>query len=266
MSQSEPSYYTVGPLTEIHWGSLSLPTYYLIISLTYCLCVLWFYKRCESRQLPQKNAMDISLILMIFGFIGGRLGHVLFEYPEFYLKNPWQIFYFWQGGFVFYGGALLAYLMAALSIRKMKMTFWLWHDTLAPVIAFGYALGRLACFFAGCCYGKVCNLPWALPLKQVDLQTGLTQTLLRHPTPLYAAFYEFAVVIFLLWYEKQKPQLGRVFLNWVALHSIGRILMETFRDDPRGIQFFNLSISTFISLILLMSSLLWIYKLKKNLK
>ncbi len=255
MNPGEPSFYTTGPLTEIQIGSLVIPTYYLVISLTYCIGILWFYKRCETRQLPQKNALDMSLIIMIFGFIGARLGHVIFEEPQFYLKNPIQIFYFWQGGFVFYGGALLAYLIAALSVRKLKLTFWLWHDTLAPVIALGYAFGRLGCFLTGCCFGKVCDWPWSIPLQQTHITTGVVEHILRHPTPLYAFTIEIFIVLFLLWYEKQKPVLGRVFLIWVALHSLNRIVMEYFRDDPRGIEVFNLSISTFISLILFVASL-----------
>jgi phosphatidylglycerol:prolipoprotein diacylglycerol transferase len=37
---------------------------------------------------------------------GGRLGYCLFYKPEFYLANPLQIFFVWQGGMSFHGGLL----------------------------------------------------------------------------------------------------------------------------------------------------------------
>lgn len=244
------SFNVIGPLPFLDFGFTTIPTYYLILSLTYCVGILWFYMRCEQRNLPLKNAMDISLIVLVFGFIGARLTHVVLEQLNYYLDRPIEILYFWQGGFVFYGGALLAYLTTYLYARRLQITFWLWHDTIAPVLAFGYATGRLACYFAGCCYGDPCPLPWAVPLQQVDVHTGVVSTVLRHPTQLYASFFEFGILIFLLWYEKRKPQLGRVFLYWVKLHCIGRLIMELFRDDPRGPEILRLSVSAMISLVL----------------
>lgn len=253
MNSSPPEFYTLGPLPEINLGFVTLPTYYTVLSLTYCLGIFWFYKRCESRNLSQKAAMDIGLLILVGGFIGARLFHVLFEYPGHYWQNPIEVFYFWQGGFVFYGGFLFAYGSVYLYARKLKLTFWLWHDTAAPVLAGGYALGRLACFLVGCCYGKVCDLPWGTALKQVNIHTHEVAILLRHPTQLYASIFEFSTLAFLLWYEKRRPQVGNVFLAWVFLHSLGRIIMEIFRDDPRGAQYFGLSISTLISVVLMIT-------------
>lgn len=259
MDGGHPHFYTVGPLPQIDLGFTQIPTYYLVISLTYCFSILWFYKRCETRNLPQRNAMDISLILLVFGFIGARLAHILFEEPSHYSENPAQIFSFWQGGFVFYGGALLGYFMAFLYARRLKITFWLWHDTLAPVLAFGYATGRLACFLTACCYGAVCDLPWAVATKQVDIESGVVSTLLRHPTQLYASFIEYGILAFLLWYEKRKPPLGQAFLLWVILHGLNRLIMEAFRVDPRGPSILSFSVSAIVSLVIIVSagSVLW---------
>src|SRR5690606_6314306 len=105
----------------------------------------------------------------------------------------------------------------------------------APVLAFAYAAGRSACFLAGCCYGRYCDLPWAID--------G------RHPTQLYAAAWEMGVVFILLGLRPspffQNP--GRIFYLWMILHGIGRFIMEAFRDDFRGPSL-GLSISGWISL------------------
>ncbi|MCJ8276146.1 MAG: prolipoprotein diacylglyceryl transferase [Bdellovibrionales bacterium] len=214
MDYGLPASYTIGPLPQIHIGELTLPSYYAVISIACTICVYWFYRRCDSRNLNNRNAMDISLLILIIGFIGARLAHVLFEFPQYYLEHPIEILYFWQGVFVFYGGAILGYLSAAFYARRLKMTFWLWHDTLAPVMALGYAIGRVACFLEGCCYGKVCNLPWAIHLHEVDSQ-GIMPRALSHPTHLYAIGTELITLAVLLFVERRRPNLGVVFLLWV---------------------------------------------------
>ncbi len=249
MHSQLPEFYPIGPYPEINLGFVTLPTYYTVLSLTYCVAIFWFYKRCETRNLSQRNAMNIGLIVLFAGFIGARVFHILFEYPSYYLEDPIQVFYFWQGGYVFYGGFILAYVAAFIYAKKLRLTFWLWHDTLAPVLAGGYAMGRMACFLVGCCYGAACDLPWAVDLKQADVHSGVVSTVSRHPTQLYAVIFELVIMAFLIWYEKRKPPLGNVFLSWVGLHAIGRIIMETFRVDPRGGVYVGLSISTWISIL-----------------
>ena len=198
--------------------------------------------------------MDLGLVLLITGFLGARLFHIVFEKPSYYLSHPLEVFYFYQGGFVFYGGAILAYLTALVFIKKLKLNFWPWHDVLAPVVALGYTLGRLACFFVGCCYGKLCDLPWAFPLKQMNLNSKKIEILLRHPTPLYASGLELLTLFFLLWFETKKPKPGQVFLIWILCHSVNRTIMEIFRDDPRGPQIYGMSLSMTISFTLFLIS------------
>ena len=265
MKTQLPDFYTVGPLPELNLGFVILPTYHVMLSLLYCLAIFWFYKRCETRNLSQKNAMELGLIVLFSSFVGARLFHVFFEYPSYYRQYPMEVLYFWQGGFVFYGGFILGYLLAFLYARKLKLTFWLWHDTLAPILAGGYALGRLACFLVGCCFGKPCDLPWAVSMGQVHVQSDALFSLSRHPTQLYASLTEGLTLLFLLWYEKRKPPLGNVFLAWVGLHSIGRIIMEIFRDDPRGGTYWGLSLSTHISIVLILTVFcVFIYRRKTS--
>jgi phosphatidylglycerol:prolipoprotein diacylglycerol transferase len=181
-----------------------------------------------------KIALDAALIVMVAALVGARLFHVLYENPEIYRANPWAVFYLWNGGFVFYGGALLAAVCGFAFVHwKVPREQLNYLDLFAPVASLAYALGRWGCFFAGCCYGRYCDLPWAV--------NG------RHPTQLYASFWEIGTVLILLGFEKKSPARGRVFFLWLILHAIGRILMESFRDDFRGPNFL-FSVSTWISL------------------
>ncbi|UOF00888.1 prolipoprotein diacylglyceryl transferase [Bdellovibrio reynosensis] len=225
--------------------TLNIPTYYLVISLTICICLYWSTRRAFAYDLSKKLTLDLGLLIMVTGFIGGRLFHVLYEDIAYYRESMWRIFEFWNGGFVFYGGALLAGLCGYLFLRKKdshRLPTYL--DMLAPLLCFSYAAGRLACLLAGCCFGKYCELPWAI--------SG------RHPTQAYAALWELGVLFILLGIEKGvresgQPKIfkksGSLFYLWMILHSLGRFIVESLRDDFRGPEF-GISVSSWISAVI----------------
>ncbi len=244
------------PLIRIS-DTLVIPTYYLILSGAVCLALLWVSRRSVLFGLSRQRALDLSLIIMVSGFIGGRLFHVFYENYDFYLEDPTRVLYFWNGGFVFYGGALLSGLCAFIYLRATEpKDLKRYLDLFAAPLSFTYILGRIACFFAGCCYGRYCDLPWAINA--------------RHPTQLYAVFWEVGTLILVLAIEKTaikdrfKPLkgTGSVFYLWILLHACGRLVMEAFRDDFRG-PTLGLSISSWIS-VGLVALAVWLLSLNKE--
>lgn len=226
--------------------TVSIPTYYLIISLAVCVALIWVTHRAEGAGLNQRRVLDISLIIMCAGFVGGRLLHVFYEEPSYYKDHPFEILSFWNGGFVFYGGALLAGLGSVLYVFATdRKKLGIYADLFAPVAALTYALGRGACFLAGCCYGKFCELPWAV--------AG------RHPTQIYAALWELGTVFILLGLARPSLKPGFIFSLWMVLHGMGRLLMELFRDDFRG-PTLGFSLSSWISLAIIAVGFILIFK------
>lgn len=228
---------------------LDIPSFFLVISLVISAGLFWIVRRCDHYLLPKKNVLDLSLLLMMSALFGARVFHVVYENFDYYQQNPVRIFYIWEGGFVFYGGMILAFIAALTYLKLIRAPQkGAYFDAFAPVLSFAYGFGRLGCFFAGCCYGEQCSYPWA-----VD---G------RHPTQLYALLWEVGTIMLLLGLEKiefkKRPKLlshsGDLFILWLILHSVGRILMETYREDFRGEQFMGLSISTVFSFALLIIS------------
>lgn len=219
--------------------SIFIPTYYLVISLTTCLCLFWIYRRSITKKFPINTTLDLSLIIMVAGFLGGRLFHIFYEAPDHYLKHPLEIGNIGDGGFIFFGGFFTALASSLFYLKKKKLPITKYLDLFAPVLALGYGLGRSACLMAGCCYGKTCDLPWALNH--------------RHPTQLYAVIIEIFIVGILLILEKsssKKIKSGDVFYSWIAMHGLGRLFMEYFRDDYRGPEA-GLTISSWLSLALI---------------
>ena len=70
------------------------------------------------------------------------------------------------------------------------------------------------------------------------------------PTQLISSAFDFIVAFFLLWYIRTDRKEGRTFSLYVIIYSIGRFIIEFYRDDPRG-SVWALSTSQFISVFTL---------------
>lgn len=209
-------------------------SYFVYQSFLYTGLMLYVWWRVTRQGLPFRIAWNLALILMVAGFVGARLMHVVYENPEIYQADPWRILEFWQGGFVFFGGAAAAFAACWLYLRHEKEDFLEWADFYAPVFALGYALGRIGCLIAGCCYGVYCDAPWAVHS--------------RHPTQIYAFLTEIVVFLYLLRREKNPAPKGHLFAFWLVGHGLGRLFMESYRADFRGAFVAGLSISSWVSL------------------
>ena len=135
------------------------------------------------------------------------------------------------------------------------------------MLALGYGLGRLGCFLNGCCFGKLCELPWAVEFHYPGLPANL-----RHPTQLYATAWELGALVVLLLLEKYSDKVqqkvlrtqGALFFTWLALHAVGRLIMEQFRDDYRGAEPLGQSVATWWALAMLLLSLLFFIKRRQK--
>lgn len=236
----------------LDFGFIQIPTFYLVISLSVTFVLLLLNAALANNpKIDRKITFDLALIIMITGFIGGRLAHVFYEEFSFYQEFPLEVFKFWKGGFVFYGGFLLSLISVFVFLRLKKQNFYFWADFLAPYLGLTYAMGRVGCFFEGCCYGSHCELPWAVAR--------------RHPTQLYMVVAELILVAAIMLLNKKKQlTTGLIFLLWVCGHSINRFVIEYYREDERGAFIMNLSISQITSALIFISALALIFKLKKK--
>ncbi|AZZ37841.1 prolipoprotein diacylglyceryl transferase [Bdellovibrio sp. qaytius] len=232
----------------LDFGFIQVPTFYLVISLSITFVLLLVNAELnQNPKIDRKITFDIALIIMLTGFVGGRLAHVFYEEFAFYQEFPLEVFKFWKGGFVFYGGFILSLISVFAYLRAKKQNFYFWADFLTPYLALSYALGRIGCFFEGCCYGTHCELPWAV--------AG------RHPTQLYMVVAELILIMgIVLFSRSRKLTTGLVFLMWVCGHSINRFVIEFYREDDRGALIMNLSISQILSALLFLGAL---YQIKK---
>jgi phosphatidylglycerol:prolipoprotein diacylglycerol transferase len=202
---------------------------------------------------------DLITYLIISLIVGGRLGYIIFYNLGYYLANPFDIIKVWQGGMSFHG-ALLGIIFGTYLFSKKKNvpTFFL-LDIIACVSPIGIFLGRLANFINGELVGKVTSVSWGIIFPLID-------SLPRHPSQLYEAVLEGAVLFLILnsLIFKQTYKMGTCSYLFLIYYGIFRIISEFFRQpDPQIGYLFNLfSMGTLLSFLMIISGLIILYILR----
>ena len=229
----------------IDFGFFQLPAYGVLLA-TGVILGLWTLRlRADKVGMDGVHLVDFALWLVIWALLGAKLLLVIVELPR-YLNDPASLFGVVRAGGVFLGGFIAAVITAIVLLRRYKLEALPTFDVIAPSLALGHTIGRIGCFFAGCCWGAACDLPWAItytsPIAAERLGTPLHAAL--HPFPLYAAAFNFGLYLVLAALFKSRPAPGRVFATYLVLYGIARFLLEGTRGDIARGFVFNGALST----------------------
>ena len=222
-------------------------------SLAYIIGILlgWFIsKKFLISNLKLNEKFDDYLTYLILGIIfGGRLGYVFFYNLDYYLSNLIDIIKIWQGGMSFHGGLIGVIISTILFAKKNKQNPYEYLDVVSIVAPIGIFFGRLSNFINSELYGIETKLPWSVQFIQVD-------SLYRHPSQLYEAFFEGIVLFAILIFFTRKGFLktpGFISSLFLIFYSIFRFLIEFVRvpDEQLGYLLLNLTMGQIISLLFL---------------
>jgi len=247
----------------IKFGPLTIHTYGVLVATGFLLGIGLAVLQAKKEGIPSYKIVDLGFYILLSAIIGSRL-FFIFINAGHYIKNPLDIFKLWEGGLVFYGGILFAIPTVIWYAKKNDLALWSTADVFAPSIAIGHSIGRIGCFFAGCCYGKPAEgLPWAVTFTnpQSLAQIGIP----LHPTQLYESAGEFVNFLILITLRRYKSFDGRLFLTYVLLYSVLRFIVEFFRGDMgRGFIIYNISLSQGLSILMLLIALGGLIVLRKK--
>ncbi|MBU1194705.1 MAG: prolipoprotein diacylglyceryl transferase [Proteobacteria bacterium] len=242
-------------------GSFTLHTYGLFVALGLLAAIMVSKKLAASRNIAPQTVSDLFFVIMLSAIFGARLLYVAINL-EYYQHNFIEIFKIWNGGLVFFGGFLGAVIAVAVYIRYQKMDLWVTADVLAPGIALGHAIGRIGCLAAGCCYGRQCDLPFAIQFNHPATLAPMGIDL--HPTQIYMVLSNLVLFSILLVMIKRNHFKGQIFLSYIILYALFRSFIEFFRGDFRGDFLFDfISLSQGIGLLVLVVAIGFMIKLKK---
>lgn len=239
-----------------HVKQVTVYTYAFCIALG-SLAAALFTKLCAKKDLGIELSNSFFYMIFIAGFVGGKLFYYL-EKPVFYWNNPTLLLDNFSGGFVFYGSFVTCIPTVIWYLNKKKIAILPMLDILAITTLIAHCLGRIGCFFAGCCYGLPTNSVFGIVFPT-------SNNIAVHPTQLYEAFILLYLMVFLLIMKKYRKFEGQIFILYITLYAISRAILELFRGDKRGYIIDGLlSHSQFIALLLLLTSTFFYQKLNKN--
>ena len=239
----------IGPFPAL--GPIAVYTYGFLLAAAYLLGLQLARKRAMDRGLDGGQVLDLGIYIIISALIGAKLLLLVTDFRIF-RADPAELLTLMRSGGVFYGGLILAVVVAVWYIRRTGLPLWTTCDVFAPGIALGHVIGRFGCLFAGCCYGRPTTVPWAItftnPFAALNVGTPLNVPL--HPTQMYEAAAEFVILMLLLFTERKGRRFeGRTFWLYMLLYALSRFVIEFYRGDERGsVGIF--STSQFISILL----------------
>jgi len=256
----DPVLLRFGPL-QIRWYGLM---YVLGFSASYFL-VLHQIRKLSYDQLAE-HFENINLVLILSVILGGRLGYVLFYNPAYYLHHPLEIFATWAGGMSFHGACLALIAGGWLYTRRQGIDFWKAADIYVATIPVGLGLGRIGNFINGELYGRPTDLPWGMVFPFGGPEP-------RHPSQLYEAVLEGAVLFLILWSVRNRPWQhrarwphGAILALFLIIYGLFRMGVELVREPDQQIGYL-LGVFTMgqllSSLMVLGGVLLWTWRARR---
>lgn len=222
-----PANFGFMPSVNIFGFSIRTYSIFMILALT----AAFICYKLTADKVDKESAGHRSLIV-IYALLGGIAGaklpillfnlDILFKYPE----NISLLI----SGKTIVGGLTGGFLTVYILKRVLKIKVKTGNDIAAPA-ALGMAIGRLGCFFGGCCYGIE-----APRILGVDFGDGV----FRYPTQLYELVFDFGLFILFLYLKKTKVlQPGILFRYLINSYLIFRFFLEFIRESDRA--FFGIS-------------------------
>ncbi len=226
-----PELFKLGPVTIYSYG--------LFVALGFFAATLLAGYRAKKAGLPADKITDLNIYSFLAAVLGARLLYILTEL-KYYRQYPEQIWKIWEGGLVFYGGLIGGLLFYFWYTRRQKLEPFMIADLLIPGVALGQALGRLGCFFRGCCYGVKSE-------KYGVIFPDIGDNLPHLPTQLFESAATLCIFILLM---LRKPRYkGELLILYLLFYSSFRFMIEFLRADERGPVILNIfSVSQVISL------------------
>ncbi len=257
-------------------GKFTVHGYGLMIGLGFMAAVLVGGALAKRRQLSDSDFTNMAILVLVIGFLGGKILHVIVEFQAF-LADPMSVL--GSEGFVVYGGIITGIATIFVYCKVKKLKFLEYIDLFATVVPVNQALGRIGCLLAGCCYGKHTESSFSIVFPEGCMAPPGVRLI---PTqPLMAAGNFFIFVCLTLLYLSTCPKKGpdgeaavakHTYIPGLAtslylvMYSVGRFVIEYFRDDPRG-EVSVLSTSQFIAIFTFTAGLaLLVYVLKAGRK
>ena len=251
----DPVIFQIGHFKLQYYGLM----YIIGFSITYFM-VLYRIKHESRFKISLEHIQGFCMAIIIGLLIGARLGYVLFYNFSYYSTHLLEVimpFKFSNGiaftgisGMSYHGGLIGIILGTLIYARKNKLDYWEITDLFVPVIPLGYTFGRLGNFINGELYGRVTTAPYGMYFPLAG------DSMLRHPSQLYEAFFEGIFLFVILWSLRKVVKIkGAMTAIYLAGYGVVRFLIEYLRqpDDHLGFIWLTFSMGQLLCTMMMAS-------------
>ena len=242
---------------EIHLGPLTLQTFGIAFAFAFLASGSLFARRLHELGKPIDWAYEAIFAGLVGGLVGARLDYILQNWDSARHDLLGSLFsgsgLVWLGGVV--GGAI-------------GVVLWAWRrgflglallDWPAPLLALGYAVGRIGCQVSGDGdYGKASDLPWAMAYPHGTKPTNVEV----QPTPIYETL-AMGLIAFALWRLRDRFRPGILFALWLVLSGLERLLVEFIRRNDHVA--LGLTLPQLISIVMAAVGAAWLVRARRPL-
>jgi phosphatidylglycerol:prolipoprotein diacylglycerol transferase len=186
----------------------------------------------KRQNIYSEAIFNVCFLAFISGIIGARILYVVEHFKD-YLGAPLEIIMIQHGGLSWFGGLIFGVLSGLIYLRIKKLPVLKVLDIIAPYIALAQSIGRIGCYFNGCCYGSTPYLP----------------------TQIYSSLLLLLIFLFLRNFQFRPHKEGQVIVLYLILYSVKRFFIEFWRLEHSPI-LFGLNLFQLISIVVFITALL----------
>lgn len=204
---------------------------------------------CKKKGIEGYDLVYSAVFAVLAGIGGAKLLFIAVSLKTIIEQNI-PILAVLQGGFVFYGGLIGGAVGIIIYTKMYKLDTLKFFDIYALVLPLGHAVGRIGCYFSGCCYGMHYDGPFSVVYTKTLGMTPLGVPLL--PIQLIEALLLFVlfVVSMLLFFKTERK--GIITSVYIYSYAVIRFILEFLRGDLERGLILGLSTSQIVSILLIM--------------
>ncbi|MGC8977592.1 MAG: prolipoprotein diacylglyceryl transferase, partial [Candidatus Ratteibacteria bacterium] len=222
-------------------GNFVIYWYGVFVATGVFTSIYFFQKESIKEGFDEKIISKIIFWIIFWGIIGARFLHILVNFPYYYF-HPLEIIKIRNGGLAVEGAIIfsLFFLIIYTKIKNISTIHLL--DIISIFVPLGQAIGRIGCFFNGCCYGKYTNFLFGVKFPFLGKKV--------HPTQLYYSFSYFILFLILKKVSvKIKKREGFIFATYMFGFSLIRYFIDFLRGDLKE-TFFGLYTTQIIAIFI----------------
>lgn len=249
-------------------GSYSVSTYSVLLGIAFVLGTHWSIYRGRNYNISSDFLLTLSGILFVSGILGAKL--------FYFFLVPSNESFSWSGilslshhaGGIFLGGFLLALGSGVIYVYARKYSLPLIAKIVGPPILVGIILGRLGCFFNGCCYGIPVDCGGFLAFHYSNAYSLAYEAQMKlgaaclWGAPLWSGGVLLVLVLIVLSVEKFFPQQNWSWEICLGGYFLQRTVVQFWRmDEPKiliGEGWLRLDINQWICLLGLFILLIYV--------